>query len=144
MAKQQPNPLQQLSNGVPTFDREEDRVRLSRTAAKAFRNIAAHWALSNAEAAALLGISQSTWDRMKRGSRDEVLSQDQMTRISAIAGIYKGLHLLLVGDAADKWPQLPNTGPIFERARPIDAMIKGGIPRMLEVRRYIDAVRGGL
>jgi antitoxin Xre/MbcA/ParS-like protein len=45
---------------------------------------------------------------------------------------------------ADRWPQLPNKGPLFGNRRPIDAMIDGGIPRMLEVRRYIDAVRGGI
>jgi hypothetical protein len=27
---------------------------------------------------------------------------------------------------------------------PIQAMIAGGIPRMLETRQYIDALRGGL
>jgi hypothetical protein len=26
----------------------------------------------------------------------------------------------------------------------IESMIRGGIPQMLEVRRYVDAVRGGL
>ena len=28
--------------------------------------------------------------------------------------------------------------------RPIDAMIEGGIPAMLDVRRHVDALRGGL
>jgi hypothetical protein len=45
---------------------------------------------------------------------------------------------------ADRWPRLSNSGPIFENRRPIDAMIDGGIPLMLEARRYVDAVRGGL
>ena len=72
------------------------------------------------------------------------LSQDQLTRASAAIGVYKGLHLLFADAMADRWPKLPNRGPIFHRLSPVDAMIEGGIPAMLETRRYIDAVRGGL
>ncbi len=67
-----------------------------------------------------------------------------MTRVSATVGIYKGLKLLFADEMSDRWPKLPNSGPIFHRQSPIEAMIEGGIPVMLEVRRYIDAVRGGL
>ena len=101
------------------------------------------WDLSNAEASALLGVSASTLDRMKRGSHP-TLSQDQLTRVSALVGVYKGLHLLFADETADEWARRPNSGPLFERETPIRAMIEGGIPRMLEVRRYVDAVRGGL
>lgn len=129
---------------LPTFSDAASRERLSKTASRAFVKLAERWNLTNAEAAALLGVSPSTWDRMKRGSRTEVLSQDQLTRVSALVGTFKALHLLFADQMADRWPQLPNKGPIFENKRPIDAMIEGGIPRMLEVRRYVDAVRGGL
>jgi uncharacterized protein (DUF2384 family) len=127
-----------------SFSDGDSRARLSGTATKAFSQLAQQWDLSNAEAAALLGVSQSTWERIKRGDRTDPLSQDQITRVSALVGTFKGLHLLFADAMANKWPQLPNTGPLFENRRPIDAMIEGGIPRMLEVRRYIDAVRGGL
>lgn len=129
---------------LQTFADAESRARLSGTAAKAFARLAAHWSLSNAEAAALLGVSQSTWERLKRGGRSEPLSQDQLTRVSALVGTFKALHLLFADAMADRWPQLPNKGPLFENRRPIDAMIDGGIPRMLDVRRYVDAARGGL
>ena len=129
---------------IQTFAGASDRARLSPTALKAFRALSGHWALSNAEAAALLGVSASTWDRMKRGGKADALTQDQLTRVSALVGIFKGLHLLFADATADLWPQQPNSGPIFESKRPIDAMIAGGIPCMLDVRRYIDAVRGGL
>jgi uncharacterized protein (DUF2384 family) len=129
---------------VQTFSGEEDRARLSNVAAKAFTRLAALWGLSNAEAAALLGVSASTWDRMKSGARPAPLSQDQLTRVSATVGIYKGLHLLFADDIADRWVRLKNSGPLFDRMSPIEAMVEGGIPRMLDVRRYIDAVRGGV
>ncbi len=129
--------------GPQTFADERDRARLSEVALKAFLALSKAWELSNAEAAALLGVSASTVDRMKRGYRP-TLSQDQLTRVSALVGVYKGLHLLFADETADEWARRPNRGPLFDRQTPIEAMIEGGIPRMLEVRRYIDAARGGL
>jgi hypothetical protein len=129
---------------IQTFSKGDDRARLTSVALKAFIALSEHWDLSGAEAAALLGVSESTWDRIKRGIWGQPLSQDQMTRVSATVGIYKGLKLMFADDMSDRWPKLPNSGPIFQRKSPIEAMIEGGIPAMLEVRRYIDAVRGGL
>jgi hypothetical protein len=126
-----------------TFAGESDRARLSEVALKAFLALAKAWDLSNAEASALLGVSPSTLDRMKRGYRP-TLSQDQLTRVSALVGVYKGLHLLFADQTADEWARRSNRGPLFGRITPIEAMIEGGIPRMLEVRRYVDAARGGL
>jgi len=126
------------------FARAADRGRLSAPALRAFRALAEQWALNNAEAAALLGVSESTWDRIKRGAWEQPLSQDQLTRASAAIGLYKGLHLLFVDGTADRWPKLANMGPIFRRRSPVEAMIEGGIPVMLETRLLVDAVRGGL
>jgi hypothetical protein len=72
------------------------------------------------------------------------LSQDQLTRVSALVGLFKGLALLFADDMADRWPRLANRGPLFARRTPIEAMVEGGIPRMIEARRYVDAARGGL
>lgn len=129
---------------IQTFSGEADRKRLTAVALKAFSRLADAWTLTNPEAAALLGVSISTWERIKRGVRESDLNQDQLTRISALVGIFKALHLLFADSMADRWPRLSNKGPLFSRATPIEAMIEGGIPHMIEVRRYIDAVRGGL
>lgn len=126
------------------FSAEADRARLSAVALKAYRRLVGHWGLTGQQAAALLDVSSSTWERMKQGGKDKLLSQDQMTRISALVGIYKGLHLLFADEMADRWLQLDNKGPLFSQQTPIASMIRGGIPQMLEVRRYVDAVRGGL
>ena len=108
-----------------TFAAESDRARLSEVAVKAFIALSKAWELSNAEASALLGVSPSTLDRMKRGYRP-TLSQDQLTRVSALIGIYKGLHLLFVDETADEWARRPNSGPLFDRETPIKAMIEAG------------------
>jgi len=134
--------------GVPvfpqTFADESDRGRLSPAAIKAVKRIADHWHLKGDESAALLGVSASTWDRIAAGKWDQSLSQDQLTRVSAIVGVFKGLHLLFADEMADRWTRLRNKGPLFENRTPIDTMIEGGIPMMLEVRRHVDALRGGL
>lgn len=127
---------------VQTFSADADRERLTPVALRAYVKLAQRWDLTNTQAAAVLGVSGSTWDRIKRG-QTLGLSQDQLTRVSAAVGIYKGLHLLFADAMADQWPQLPNKGPLFERRTPIEAMIEGGIPMMMDVRRYVDAVRGG-
>ena len=129
---------------LQTFAEERDRARLTAAAVKAVLRVAGAWQSSNAEGAALLGVSESTWDRMKAGKWDGVLSQDQLTRASALIGVFKGLHLLFADGMADRWPRLPNRGPVFDRMSPVQAMIVGGIPRMLETRQHIDALRGGL
>lgn len=130
--------------GYQTFALEEDRRRLTGAALKAVVRLIDAWEATNAEGAALLGVSESTWDRMKAGKWVGVLSQDQLTRASALIGLYKGLHLLFANDMAKRWPRLPNRAPLFDRRSPIAAMIEGGIPQMIETRQYIDALRGGL
>lgn len=126
------------------FSAAADRARLSSVALKAYRRLVDAWGLTGHEAAGLLDVSTSTWERLKQDGRERPLSQDQLTRISALVGIYKGLHLLFADDMADRWPRLDNRGPLFARASPISSMLRGGIPQMLDVRRYVDAVRGGL
>ena len=136
--------LAEAPRGLQTFAADGDRGRLTGAAVKAVLRLADAWGTSNAEGAALLGVSQSTWDRMKAGTWEGTLSQDQLTRASALIGLFKGLHLLFANDLADRWPKLENRAPVFDRLSPVDAMIRGGIPRMLEARQYIDALRGGL
>lgn len=126
------------------FATEADRRRLTPAALAGIIGLAKAWRLTGDEAADLLGVSPSTWDRVRAGTWQGALSQDQLTRVSALVGVYKGLHLLFADDMADRWPRLQNSGPLFENATPIERMIEGGIPAMIEVRRYVDALRGGL
>jgi hypothetical protein len=100
--------------------------------------------LTTDESCALLGdLSERTWFRIKAGRWHGTLSQDVLTRISAIVGIYKALQLLFCGTLADEWIRLPNRGALFAGARPIDRIAEGGIPTLLDIRRHLDALRGG-
>lgn len=126
------------------FEHEADRARLTPTALKAMRRIVERWGLTGAQASALLGVSESTWDRIAAEKWSQPLSQDQLTRVSAITGVFKGLHLLFADEMADRWPRLRNSGPLFENLTPVETMLKGGIPAMLDIRRHVDALRGGI
>jgi hypothetical protein len=121
------------------------RRRLTPSAVDGMVRLAELWHLTGPEVCALLGdVSERTWSRMKKGSWSGTLSQDTLTRISALIGIFKGLRLLFSEPLSDEWVLLHNKGSLFGGRRPLDAMIQGGIPRILEVRRHIDALRGGL
>ena len=127
-----------------SFAHEKDRARLTPAALEAMRNLAKAWDATGDEMAVLLGLSASTWDRIKGGTWGQALSQDQLTRASALIGVFKGLHVLFADAMADRWIRLRNSGPLFGNRTPLETMIEGGIPVMLEVRRYVDALRGGL
>ena len=112
-----------VAGGLQNFSGDGDRKRLTGTAVKAVMRLVDAWGGSNAEGAALLGVSESTWDRIKAGKWDGTLSQDQLTRASALIGVFKGLHLLFADSMADRWPRLPNGGAIFSAKSPVEAMI---------------------
>lgn len=113
-------------------------------ALKAYRRLAAAWGLGNQEAAALMDVTPRTWGRMKREDWSGRLSQDQRLRLSALVGLYKGLHLYFDGPLADGWVRMANAGPLFRGEAPVEVMISGGLPAILSVRDYVDALRGGV
>jgi hypothetical protein len=117
---------------------------LTSAALIALRNLARAWRLTGSEAAALVGVSETTWDRIKADTWKQTFSQDQMMRVSAMIGIFKGLHLLFADDMADRWVRLRNSGPLFANLTPVEAMVERGIPGMIEIRQYVDALREGL
>ena len=103
-------------SGLQTFASDDDRSRLTSAAVKAVLRLIEAWGASNADGAALLGVSESTWDRMKAGTWEGSLGQDQLTRASALIGLFKGLHLLFANDMADRWPKLENRAPADPRS----------------------------
>src|SRR3546814_1431875 len=80
--------------GLQTFSGDSDRKRLTGAAIKAVLRLADAWGGSNAEGAALLGVSESAWVRVKAGKWDGILRQDQLISPSALIGIFQGLPLL--------------------------------------------------
>lgn len=137
--------LQPTSTPVAAMDLQQfEGDRVSNVAARAYARIAAAWALPNAAAAALVGVSQRTWGRMKAEDWNGTLDQDQLMRVSAVTGLYKALHLYFSDALADKWVRMANTGHSLGGHAPIDLMLAGGLPTMMQTRDYVDALRGGV
>jgi hypothetical protein len=126
------------------LERRSTEDTLQAVGLKAFGRIAQAWMLSTREAAALADMSESTWKRARGEAFAGDLTHDQMLRLSALVGLYKGLALYFETPLSSQWPTLPNRGPEFDGARPVDAMIAGGLPKILRVRTYVDALRGGM
>lgn len=124
--------------------RERPAADIQAVALKAFSRIAEAWSLTGREAAALADMSESTWKRARKPGFAGELTRDQMLRLSALVGLYKSLELYFNPPIAGKWVKLANRGPEFDGRLPIDAMIHGGLPKILRVRTHVDALRGGL
>lgn len=111
---------------------------------KAIASIVALWKLTSREAAALMDMSDSTWKRAQKPGFAGQLSKDQTLRLSALVGVYKALELYFDPLLSRQWVKLVNAGPEFDGARPVDAMIEDGLPKIIAVRTYLDTLRGGL
>jgi hypothetical protein len=121
-----------------------ERERLSPAAIRAFVKICDKWGLTETQARALLGgIASSTFHAWKADPESQKLSQDTLIRVSLVIGIYKALQIYFSRALANRWVALANRGPLFAGCAPIDFMIRHGQPGMLEVRRMLDAWRGG-
>lgn len=120
-----------------------DTAQMNAVALKAYARIADAWSLSLKEASALADMSESTWKRAKKPHFAGELTRDQLLRLSAVIGIYKSLELYFSEPIARSWFTHHNTGPLFAGQRPIDTAIEEGLPQILNIRTYLDALRGG-
>lgn len=123
--------------------RQTELFEINAVALKAYARVADAWGLTLREAAALADMSESTWKRAKKPGFSGDLTKDQLLRLSAVIGIYKSLELYFSVPLSRDWFTRPNTGPLFGGARPLDTAIDGGLPQILAVRTYLDALRGG-
>lgn len=130
--------------GLPDLADRAERERLSGPALRAFFNIMARWQVRDEDARALLGgVSNGPYYALKK-SPDRTLDADTLLRVSYLVGIFKALHVLHSEPLADEWVRLPNANRLFGGQRPLDYMVRGGVPAMQTVRRLLDARRGGL
>jgi hypothetical protein len=121
-----------------------ERERLSPSALKAFFSIMERWGIRDPDARALLGgVSNGPYYAWKKDPH-RTLSEDTLTRISYLVGIFKALNTLYGEKIADAWVTLPNSHRLFGGATPLVYMKAGGVPALHVVRRLLDARRGGL
>jgi hypothetical protein len=125
------------------FANVADRKRLSPACARAMRTIFRDWRVPRHQAAAVLGVSLYTWNRIQNDNWRGCFSQDQLTRASLTLGIYGSLHSVFDEVLADQWVGLANSGPLFRSKRPIEFMISEGILGMYWVRRQLESLAQG-
>jgi uncharacterized protein (DUF2384 family) len=128
---------------LPDLTDPATRKRLSPAAIEAFFRIVETWDLKNEDAMVLLGgVSNGRYYELKR-SRNGVLTQDELTRVSLLIGIFKSLNILFSRKLANQWISRPNSNPMFNGAPPLVVLIQGGVLGMIGVRRLLDSRRGG-
>lgn len=125
------------------------RSRVSGPGLRTFKAIADRWGLSEAERRSILGDPpRSTyhgWIRKAERREPLTLPLDTLLRISAILGIHKALGILFVREhEALAWLRSPHAGPLFGGQSPMALILSGSQDGILQVRRYLDAWRGGL
>lgn len=114
------------------------RLEIVAIALHTMRHIARCWSLTTSEAAGLIGdIDDSTWLIWEARAVTEV-SADQLSRISLLTNIHRALHTLYSAPLANAWVRRPNANPIFSGASPLQVMLDGGGPSMLEVHRLLE------
>jgi hypothetical protein len=124
------------------------RRLLSGPGLRTFLGIADEWQLSEAERLLILGLpARSTyhgWVAKVRKGVDITLSVDELTRLSAVLGIYKVSKILFVreGEAA-RWLRSANSGVAFGGQAPLALVTSGTLDGLMLVRRHLDAWRGG-
>ena len=129
---------------APDLANPAERERLSASALRAFFRIAEKWVLTEVQKRALLGgISSSTIHAWRTRPSEQRLNQDTLVRISLVIGIYKALHIYFGDQWSDRWVTLGNRGSLFAGEAPIEYMTRHGQPGMVNVRRVLDAARGG-
>ncbi len=119
------------------------RRRVGPGAMRTWFKIARAWGLTDKQAATLLGAGLSTYRRWKQNP-ERALDIGPMERLSLLLGIYKDLQILVPRtDAADEWVHRPNRNPLFGGRTPLQRMLGGLTQDLVDVRRHLDAERGG-
>ena len=126
-----------------------NRKRLSAPALRTFLAIADLWRLSEEERRLVLGYpSRSTfhnWARIAREHGELTLDVDVLMRLSAILGIHQALGVLNADeDDSVAWLRRPHAASVFGGQPPLALIASGTQDGLMQVRRFLDAARGGL
>ena len=110
-------------------------------ALETFLRIADGWGLTTDQQIILLGSpARSTFFKWKK--EGGALTGDTLERISHIFSIYKCLNILIPDPKmADEWMRRPNR--YWNNQSAVDRMLSGTMADIIDVRRYLDAQRGG-
>jgi hypothetical protein len=124
---------------IPDLSSVSESKRLSPSAMQGFTAIIEKWGFDETYACALLGgIAPSAYQAWKCEPEGVTLSQETLTRISFLIGIYNALHVCLGDSLADQWMSRENDNYLFAGEKPVDYLI-GRLQGLKEVRQMLDA-----
>lgn len=139
--------MPQTVQTVP-WENAGERRRVSGPGLRTFVNISDEWGLSEKQRMAALGHpGRSTyynWIKRAEAKESVSLPVDTLLRISAVLGIHKALGILFPKrHEALAWLTSPNALLPFSGRAPVDLATNGTQQGILDLRRYLDAWRGG-
>lgn len=142
-----------IAQGPERLDRSrfmpENRKRLSAPAMRTFLAIADLWGLDEGQRLLILGCpARSTFHKWAKTAREHgefTLDVDTLTRLSAVFGIHQALGVLHGSEREGiAWLKTPHKAIVFGGRPPLDLVTSGTQDGLLEVRRFLDAARGGI
>ena len=95
------------------------------------------WGLADSDAEKMLDVDHRTWMQIKNETWSGSFDREHLTRIGVVVAIYDALHSYFGDYLADRWITLPHKGETFSGRKPIEVMIEGGLPMMMETRDYV-------
>ena len=126
----------------------ENRARLSGPGLRPFLNIARVWTLELTEVQQLLGMPAAeefqSWCDLAKSHNPLTLTTDILLRISAVLGIYQSLRIICGSEEEGRqWLQGPSRGNLFNGRSPLELMLSGFEPGLMDVRGYLLAQEQG-
>ncbi len=126
----------------------ENRARVSGPGLRTLLNVARVWELDVSEIRVLLGLPTAAdfqvWSDAARADQPLILEADVLLRISAVLGIYRSLRLLEgTDDEGLKWLRSVNREIPFSGKAPLELMLAGFEPGLMDVRGYLLAKEHG-
>lgn len=122
---------------------ESDTSEMRAAAGRAIPRLLAAWRIDAARSAAILDMEPGEFEMFATNPESVPLTPDQLVRCSALLGIYTNLRTLFAKPLDTLWMTKPNAASLFEGKSPVDSAIAGGTTRLIETRRYLEAVAEG-
>ena len=123
-------------------DYDEDQV--TKVAVEGYVQAVGAWGLTDSDAEKMLDVDHQTWVQIKNETWSGSFDREHLTRIGVIIAIYDALHSYFGNHLADRWITLPHKGETFSGRKPVEVMIEGGLPMMVETRNYVHKLQSSV
>lgn len=114
-----------------------DKEKEPEIALQNFFGIVSKWDLTDSEAKLLAGWPNQGSSILGKTSGAKTITEDTLTRISLVMGIYKATHILVPEPTrANSWIRRANSA--FYGSTPLEIMLSGDLADLFRIRRHLD------